>query len=103
MAEYVKIDAKTVMAIPEGLRGRMKEVGGLTCAGQTALRMVKTAGVKIGDVVLVNGASGGVGTILVQLLKLAGARVIGVASGGNEELVSNLGADDVSRFLKTRD
>lgn len=103
LAEYVKIDAKTVMAIPEGLRGRMKEVGGLTCAGQTALRMVKTAGVKIGDVVLVNGASGGVGTILVQLLKLAGARVIGVASGGNEELVSNLGADDVSRFLKTRD
>lgn len=103
LAEYVKIDAETVMVVPESLRERMKEVGGLTCAGQTALKMIKTAGLKSGDVVLVNGASGGVGTILVQLCKLAGAKVVGVASGGNEELVRELGADEVSRSPILRD
>lgn len=102
LAEYVKIPAETaVMPLPEGLRGRMKEAGAMTGVGQTALKMVRTAGVKAGDVVLVNGASGGVGVMLVQVCKLAGARVVGIASGGNEEFVRGLGVDEVSAFLRS--
>jgi NADPH:quinone reductase-like Zn-dependent oxidoreductase len=97
LAEYVKIPAEmAVMRLPEGLRGRMKEAGAVTSVGQTALKMMRTAGVEVGDVVLVNGASGGVGVMLVQVCKWAGARVVGVASGGNEEFVRGLGADEVS-------
>jgi NADPH:quinone reductase-like Zn-dependent oxidoreductase len=38
---------------------------------------------------------------LVQVCKLAGARVVGIASGGNEEFVRGLGADEVSAFLRS--
>jgi NADPH:quinone reductase-like Zn-dependent oxidoreductase len=97
LTEYVKIPAEmAVLPLPEGLRGRMKEVAALTSVGQTALKMIRNAGVKEGDVVLVNGASGGVGVMVVQLCKLEGARVVGIASGGNEDLVMGLGADEVS-------
>ena len=44
---------------------------------------------------LVNGASGSVGAVLVQVCKIRGAKVVGVASGGNEEMVRGLGADEV--------
>jgi NADPH:quinone reductase-like Zn-dependent oxidoreductase len=102
LAEYVKIPAElAVFPLPEGLRGRMKEAGAMTGVGQTALKMIRTAGVKAGDVVLVNGASGGVGVMLVQVCKWAGARVVGIASGGNEELVRGLGVDEVSAFLRS--
>ena len=104
LAEYVKIPAEmSVMPLPEGLRGRMKEAGAMTGVGQTALKMIRTAGVKAGDVVLVNGASGGVGVMLVQLCKWAGARVVGIASGGNEEFVKGLGVDEASALLPISD
>lgn len=100
MAEYVKVPAEmAVIPLPEGLKGRVKEAAAITTVGQTALKMIRTAGVKVGDLVLVNGASGGVGVMLVQVCKLAGARVVGIASGGNEEFVRDLGADEVSCFL----
>jgi NADPH:quinone reductase-like Zn-dependent oxidoreductase len=57
--------------------------------------MCRKAGVREGHVVLVNGASGSVGSVLVQLCKVRGARVVGVASGGNEEMVRGLGVDEV--------
>ena len=44
---------------------------------------------------LVNGASGSVGSVLVQLCKIRGLTVVGVASGGNEAMVRGLGADEV--------
>ncbi|CUS25407.1 NADPH quinone reductase [Paucilactobacillus oligofermentans DSM 15707 = LMG 22743] len=54
--------------------------------------------VKRGDTVLVNGASGGVGTIIVQVAKALGAYVIGVASSRNEQLLKNLGVDEIGLY-----
>lgn len=54
-----------------------------------------------GKTVLINGASGGVGHLAVQIARWQGARVIGVASGKNEALVRELGADDFIDYTKT--
>jgi NADPH:quinone reductase-like Zn-dependent oxidoreductase len=55
-----------------------------------------------GKTVLVNGAAGGVGHLAVQLAKWKGARVIAVASGRHQSFLSELGADDVVDYTKTR-
>jgi NADPH:quinone reductase-like Zn-dependent oxidoreductase len=73
----------------------MAAASGINGAGSCALKMCRKAGVREGHVVLVNGASGSVGSVLVQLCKVRGARVVGVASGGNEEMVRGLGVDEV--------
>lgn len=54
-----------------------------------------------GKTVLVNGAAGGVGHLVVQLAKWRGARVIAVASGGNEAFLREIGADDYIDYRKT--
>jgi NADPH:quinone reductase-like Zn-dependent oxidoreductase len=67
----------------------------LVFGGLTAHGFLKQASLGPGAEVLVNGASGAVGTAAVQLAAHAGARVIGVCSGANRELVTSLGADRV--------
>jgi NADPH:quinone reductase-like Zn-dependent oxidoreductase len=67
----------------------------LPFGGTTARAFLNQAAIKPGDTVLVNGASGAVGTAMVQLAKCLGAHVTGVTSGPNRELVTSLGADRV--------
>ena len=67
----------------------------LVFGGLTARGFLKQADLAPGAAVLVNGASGAVGTAAVQLAKHAGAQVTGVCSGTNRELVTLLGADRV--------
>jgi len=97
LVEYVRIPSSQAAQLPKGLD--MVAMGGVLGSGSTALKMTRTGGVKEGHRVLVNGASGSVGTVLMQVCKIRGAKVVGVASGGNEEMVRGLGADEVCFLL----
>lgn len=72
-----------------------KEAAALSFGGVTALQFLRWGDLQPGETVLVNGASGGVGTAAVQLARHFGARVTGVCSTGNVELVRSIGAHDV--------
>lgn len=77
------------------------EAAGLGYSFLTAMPFLRDEGkVKAGDHVLINGASGSVGTVAVQLAKHFGAKVTAVCSGRNAELVRSLGADQVVDYTK---
>lgn len=94
LAEYIEVPASKVVVKPKGV-DTIDAAGALGIAGQTAYIVLKEAGIKAGDRVLVNGASGGVGSVLVQVAKAKGAVVFGVCSSANAEMVKGLGADEV--------
>jgi len=71
------------------------EAVSIVFGGQPALVFLRRGGVKAGDEVLINGASGSVGAAAVMIAKGLGATVTGVCSGANAELVRSLGADHV--------
>lgn len=72
-----------------------EEAASLCFGGTTALHFIRKAGITAGDKVLVIGASGAVGTAMVQLAKHFGAEVTGITSSANLSLVTSLGADRV--------
>ncbi len=89
-AEYVKADAQTTYAIPNELNS--SEATALLVQGLTALGLLET--LQEGQNILIHAAAGGVGTLLVQLAKLKGAKVIGTASSEEKlDKVRGLGAD----------
>jgi NADPH:quinone reductase-like Zn-dependent oxidoreductase len=76
------------------------EAAALSFGGTTALSFFRRAGLASGEAVLINGASGGVGTAAVQLARHFGAEVTAVCSGANSELVRSLGAKHVIDYAK---
>ena len=93
-AEYVCVDQGSTFAKPENCG--FNEASTLPIAGLTALQALRDIGkIAVGGHVLINGASGGVGTFAVQIAKILGARVTAVCSAGNAALVQDLGADRV--------
>ncbi|WP_226344652.1 medium chain dehydrogenase/reductase family protein [Agilicoccus flavus] len=90
-ASHVVVDAGDLVPVPDGVDPVEAET--LVVNGVTAWQMLhRVAKVRAGQTVLVLGANGGVGSTLVQLARLAGARVIGTASARHAEAVRALGA-----------
>jgi NADPH:quinone reductase-like Zn-dependent oxidoreductase len=94
-AEYACLpDSGVVAPLPDDVA--YSDVAGLCDGGLTALQFLRDEGkLSPGESVLVNGASGAVGTYAVQLARHFGADVTGVCSADNAELVASLGADRV--------
>ncbi len=96
-AELVAVNCNKVIKIPDELS--FIEASTLAIAGVTPYQafMIHSK-VKPGDHVLVNGASGGVGTYAVQIAKVLGARVTAVCSERNLDFVKSLGADELINY-----
>ena len=98
-AEFVMVPEDLVERKPPGLT--YEQAAAIPLAGSTALMGLRdVAHVMPGQRVLINGASGGVGTFAVQLGKWLGAEVDGVCSARNADLVASLGADRVIDYAR---
>jgi NADPH:quinone reductase-like Zn-dependent oxidoreductase len=96
LAEYALVREKNADLVAKPAEVSFEDAAGLLIAGGTALEALRDYGqIKAGQKVLINGASGGVGTYAVQLAKYFGAEVTAVSSTRNVELVRSLGADHV--------
>src|SRR6184192_3886927 len=99
-AQYVCPRATRAVAL-KPTNVSFEEAASVNIAGITALQALRDKGkVQPGQKVLINGASGGVGTFAVQIAKSLGADVTGVCSTRNVDLVRSLGADHVIDYTK---
>lgn len=94
LAEYIAVPADVVAPKPDALSEAAS--AGLGIAGQTAAMVMREAKVEKGTRVMINGASGGVGTMLCQMATGRGGVVTAVCSDANSGLVKRLGATEVS-------
>ena len=98
-ADYVAVPARLLAPKPRTLSH--EQAAAVPMAAATALLGLRESGrVQPGQAVLVNGASGGVGTFAVQIARALGAKVTAVCSTRNSEMVRSLGADDVIDYTK---
>jgi len=98
-AEYVCVDADKLALKPTNLT--FDQASAMPTAAITALQGLRDAGkVQPGQKVLINGASGGVGTFAVQIAKAYGAEVTGVCSTRNVDMVRSIGADHVIDYTR---
>ena len=99
-AEYVAVrDDRAIAPKPANLN--FEQAAAVPIAAITALQALRDKGqLRAGQQVLINGASGGVGTFAVQIAKSFGAEVTGVSSGRNANLVRSLGADKVIDYTQ---
>ncbi|ATW23739.1 alcohol dehydrogenase family protein [Candidatus Formimonas warabiya] len=92
-AEYTKTSSEEAFAINSTLTDI--ELASFPCSYSTAENMICRVGVKEDDVVFIPGASGGVGSAALQLVKLRGAKVIAMCDADKADRIKNLGADKV--------
>ena len=100
-AQYIALNENIIAPKPVNITAH--ETAAIPLAALTALQGLRDHGhLRAGQMVLVNGASGGVGTYAVQIAKALGANVVAVCSGKNIDLVKSLGADKIIDY-KTSD
>jgi NADPH:quinone reductase-like Zn-dependent oxidoreductase len=98
-AEYISLPESYISAKPKSLS--FEEAASVPLAGLTAYQSLHDKGnIQKGQLLLILGASGGVGTMGVQLAKIAGAKVIALASSSNNEYLNKIGADEVLNYDK---
>ncbi len=98
-AEYVRVAEDHLVPKPDGIT--FAQAAGIPLAGCVALQALRDiAEIGVGAKVLVNGASGGIGSFTVQIANALGADVTGVCSSSNVELVHSLGANRVIDYTK---
>ena len=99
-AEYVSVrEGRAIVSKPANVT--FEEAAAVPVAALTALQGLRDKGqIQRGQQVLINGASGGVGTFAVQIAKALGAEVTGVCSTGNVDLVRSIGADHVIDYTR---
>jgi NADPH:quinone reductase-like Zn-dependent oxidoreductase len=98
-AEYISVSMKEVSPKPKNLN--FVEAASVGVAGTMALQCLRDHGeIQQGQKVLVNGASGGIGTFAVQIAKSYDTEVTGVCSTANLEMVKSIGADHVIDYTK---
>jgi NADPH:quinone reductase-like Zn-dependent oxidoreductase len=99
-AEYVTVREDRALA-PKPDKMTFEQAASVPIAAVTALQALRDKGhLKPGQKVLINGASGGVGTFAVQIAKSFGAQVTGVCSTRNLEMVQSIGADHVIDYKR---
>jgi NADPH:quinone reductase-like Zn-dependent oxidoreductase len=93
-AEYVAVPEGLLASKPRNLS--YEQAAAVPMAAVTALVSLRDSGrLQAGQTVLINGASGGVGTFAVQIARALGTKVTGVCSARNADLVRSIGADEV--------
>jgi len=98
-AEYVSVPERLLARKPGNLS--YEQAAAVPMAATTALLGLRDVGrIEPGQKVLVNGASGGVGTFAMQIARALGARADGVCSSPNADLVRSIGADDVIDYAR---
>jgi NADPH2:quinone reductase len=98
-AERVAVPAAGLVPVPDGLA--LDAAAALLADGRTALLLVRAAGVRAGERVLVEAAAGGLGTVLVQVARDAGARVVAAAGGPDKlALARSLGAEEAVDYRR---
>jgi len=98
-AEYIAMAEDRLLRRPSGLT--FEQAAAIGVSATTALQLLRDDGhVQPGQQVLINGASGGVGTFAVQIAKAMGAVVTGVTSTRNLDLVRSIGADHVIDYTR---
>ena len=94
VAQYALVPARLLVEVPDGVP--LDQAAALPVAGLSALQMCRMAKIGPGMVVLVHGASGGVGHLAVQIARNLGAAVTATSSAASHPLLQSLGPDRVA-------